>query len=116
MAPSGPSSDLLSAARPARFTVGLANMIPLNLGYAEDPQSECVGRRYLHHRQQQSRPLVRNDGSRPCWIGPKLSHPDKYALIEYRKAVRYEDYPSDKRAQMLIMPCQGGKIDWARKY
>jgi mono/diheme cytochrome c family protein len=106
--------DLLSEQRPAKFNLGSREYDPVNFGYTDNktPNSavfdtSVAGNANTGH-------WFTNDGNRPGWIGPRLSDADKYALIEYLKAASYDNYPSEKRAEMIIMPCQG-KIDWAQK-
>jgi hypothetical protein len=106
--------DLLSDGRPAKFNVGSREYDPVHLGYTDEqtPNSfvldtSVAGNSNAGH-------WFTNDGNRPGWIGPELPDADKYALIEYLKAATYDNYPSERRAEMIIMPCQGN-IDWAQK-
>jgi len=106
--------DLLSDKRPAKFNMRSREYDPVNLGYTDEqtPNSfvldtSITGNSNAGH-------WFANDGTRPGWIGPALPDADKYALIEYLKAATYDNYPSEKRAEMIVMPCQGA-IDWAQK-
>jgi processive rubber oxygenase RoxA-like protein/cytochrome c len=107
--------DLLSDTRPAKFTVGSREYDPIHLGYTEGQSvipttvldTSLTGNSNAGH-------WWTNDAGRPGRIGPKLADADKYALIEYLKAATYENYPSEKRATMAVMPCQGDP-DWASK-
>jgi hypothetical protein len=106
--------DLLSETRPAKFTVGTREYDPVNLGYAEDQSPSSFVLDTSIAGNSNAGHWFTNDGTRPGRIGPKLDDPDKYALIEFLKAATYDNYPSEKRAEMAIMPCQDN-IDWAQK-
>lgn len=54
-----------------------------------------------------------DDAGRPGRIGPKLTDPQKYAIIEYLKAATYDDYPAEPRAQPDKVAC-ADEPDWAR--
>jgi len=54
-----------------------------------------------------------NDSNQPGKIGRKFSDSEKYAIIEFLKAARYDNYPSSKVERMASMPCQGD-TGWAQ--
>ena len=103
--------DLLSDTRPAKFNTGSREFDPINLGYTDAGpavfDTSISGNSNAGH-------WFTDDGTRPGWIGPKYTDEEKYVLIEYLKAATYENYPTEKRAQMVTMPCENKK-DWARK-
>ena len=103
--------ELLSDTRPAKFNLGSREFDPINLGYVDEGpavfDTSISGNSNAGH-------WFTDDGTRPGWIGPKYSDEEKYALIEYLKAMTYDNYPSEKRAKMAVMPCENKK-DWARK-
>jgi mono/diheme cytochrome c family protein len=106
--------DLLSDERPSKFNMGSREYDPVKLGYMDEQTPNSFVLDTSIPGNSNGGHWFANDGTRPGWIGPALPDADKYALIEYLKAVTYDDYPSEKRAEMIIMPCQGD-IDWAQK-
>ena len=106
--------DLLSDTRPAKFTVGSREYDPIHLGYTENKGPDSMLLDTSLPGNSNAGHWWTDEKSRPGRIGPKLADADKYALIEYLKAATYENYPSEKRATMAVMPCQGDP-NWARK-
>jgi len=97
--------DLLSDNRPAAFGVGTREYDPVRLGYVDDTgpaafkfDSTQVGNSNAGH-------WWTDDAARPGRIGPKLSEPDKFALIEYLKAADYADYPRRPAGEARALPC-----------
>ena len=106
--------DLLSDTRPAKFTFGSREYDPVKLGYTEDAGPDTLVLDTSIPGNSNAGHWWTDDKSRPGRIGPRLSDDEKYAIIEYLKAANYENYPTEKRATMEIMPCQGDR-DWALK-
>jgi hypothetical protein len=106
--------DLLSDTRPAKFTFGGSEYDPIHLGFTEDQSPHSMLLDTSLPGDSNAGHWWTDDKSRPGRIGPKLADADKYALIEYLKAATYDNYPSEKRATMAVMPCQGDP-DWAHK-
>jgi hypothetical protein len=106
--------DLLSDVRPDKFIFGSREYDPVNLGYTEDRDTAAVVLDTSIAGNRNSGHWWTDETSRPGRIGPKLAEADKYAIIEFLKAATYDNYPTEKRARMAAMPCQGQK-DWARR-
>jgi hypothetical protein len=106
--------DLLSDTRPAKFTFGSREYDPIKLGYTEDAGPDTVVLDTSIPGNGNAGHWWIDDKNRRGRIAPKLSDDEKYAIIDFLKAANYENYPTEKRATMEIMPCQGDR-DWARK-
>jgi mono/diheme cytochrome c family protein len=105
--------DLLSDTRPAQFRFGSLQYDPVHLGYQEDQDDDSrildtsiPGNRDTGH-------WFTDDVSRPGRIGPKLTDADKLSIIEFLKTANYNNYPTEPRAAMAVMPCQDDR-NWAR--
>ncbi len=106
--------DLLSDTRPAKFTVGSREYDPVNLGYTEDQSLDPLDFDTSLPGNSNAGHWWTDDTTRPGRIGPKLADADKYAIIEFLKAATFNNYPSEKRANEAVLPCQGQQ-NWALK-
>ena len=106
--------DLLSDTRPTKFSVGVREYDPVNLGYMEDPNPRPFVFDTSIGGNSNAGHWWTDDTARPGRIGPKLADADKYAIIEFLKTATYDNYPSEKRDHAAIMPCQGQQ-NWALK-
>jgi hypothetical protein len=106
--------ELLSDTRAAQFRFGSREYDPVHLGYTQDQAEGSMILDTAIPGNGNAGHWFTDEASRPGRIGPKLADADKYAIIEFLKAASYDDYPSERRARMARLPCQGDKT-WTRK-
>lgn len=94
--------DLLSPIRPATFTVGSREYDPIKMGYSTEKfpagkvfETQAKGNSNAGHWFA--------NGDRAGRLGPEFSEADRWALVEYLKSAKYEDYPcTDWRTKAVL--------------
>lgn len=104
--------DMISDVRPASFGVGTRLYDPIRLGYVDDRRPGAFRLDTTKVGNSNAGHWWTDDTSRPGRIGPKLSEPDKLAIIEFLKSATYANYPRHPAGQARPLPCSDNPT-WA---